>query len=66
MFFLEMVLLVEVIRNNQMLHYQVPRHNGKAQQLLHVKQFGYKNYFQIWDNKWMLLLLFIVITSITY
>jgi len=33
--------------------------------ILHVK-FGYKNYYQIWDSQWMLLLSFIVITSVAY
>jgi hypothetical protein len=36
-FLLELVLLVEVVRNNQHLHYQAHRQNTKAQQLLHVK-----------------------------
>jgi len=37
MFFLEVVLLVGVVRNNQQLHYQARRQNTKAEQLLHVK-----------------------------
>ncbi len=65
-FLLEMVLLVGAVRNNQQLHYQTRRQNIEVQQLLHVKQFGYKNCSQICDNQWMLLLSFIVITSITY
>jgi hypothetical protein len=36
-FFLEVVLLVGAIRNNQHLHYQAHRQNTEAQQLLHVK-----------------------------
>jgi len=36
-FLLKVVLLVGAVRNNQQLHYQAPRQNTKAQQLLHVK-----------------------------
>jgi hypothetical protein len=36
-FFLEMVLLLGAIRNNQQLHYQAQRQNTEVQQLLHVK-----------------------------
>jgi hypothetical protein len=66
MFFLEVVLLVGIVKNTQLLHYQARRQNTKAQQLLHVKQFGYKKYSHIWDNQWMLMMSFIVITSVAY
>jgi len=36
-FLFEMVLLVGVIRDNQMSHYQAPKQSTKAQQSLHVK-----------------------------
>jgi hypothetical protein len=36
-FLLEVVLLVEVVRNNQQLHYQAQKQNTKVLQLLHVK-----------------------------
>jgi hypothetical protein len=36
-FFLDVVLLIRVVRNNQQLHYQAWRQNTKAEQLLHVK-----------------------------
>jgi hypothetical protein len=36
-FLLEVVLLVEVVRNNQQLHYQARKQNTEVQQLLHVK-----------------------------
>ncbi len=49
-FLLEVVLLVGAVKNNQQFHYQARKQNTEVQQLLHVKQFGYKNYFQIWDS----------------
>ncbi len=36
-FFLEVVLLVGIVKNNQQLHYQARNQNTKVQQLLHVK-----------------------------
>ncbi len=36
-FFLEMVLLIGAVRNNQQLHYQARMQNTEVQQLLHVK-----------------------------
>jgi len=36
-FFVEMVLLVGTVKNNQQLHYQARKHNTEVQQLLHVK-----------------------------
>ncbi len=36
-FFLEVVLLIGVVRNNQQLHYQAQKQNTEVQQLLHVK-----------------------------
>jgi len=36
-FFLEVVLLVGTVRNNQQLHYQAQRQTTEVQQLLHVK-----------------------------
>jgi len=36
-FFLEVVMLVGGVRNNQQLHYQAWKQNTKVQQLLHVK-----------------------------
>jgi hypothetical protein len=35
--FLEVVLLVGAVKNNQQLHYQARRQNIEVQQLLHVK-----------------------------
>jgi len=36
-FFLEVVLLIRAVRNNQQLHYQARKQNTEVQQLLHVK-----------------------------
>jgi hypothetical protein len=36
-FLLEMMPLVEAVRNNQQLHYQARKQNTEVQQLLHVK-----------------------------